>query len=279
MISTLVARGGLVAHGGGVLVAPAAPVTFEQQVAIACAVTNGVACHPTAGRLWAFRRTPSTCDVHVVVAHGRHPQVRAGIIVHRSRDLPATDVVNRGDGIRLTSPPRTIFDAAGTVVPADLESMIEQGIDRGNFTIGTLWRTCQRLRTHGRCGGAALAAVLAARPSWRRPARSDYELRLERAMGARGFPPLTREYAIVIAPGEVVHPDLGLPEYGFFVEVDHLSWHGGREETAYDRRRDMKLRLLGAQVERVTDVAIEHHLDETVEDLWTRWQQVRRARE
>ena len=89
---------------------------------------------------------------------------------------------------------------------------------------------------------------------------------------------LTREHAIVIAPGEVIHPDLGLPEDGFFVEVDHLSWHGGRHETAYDRRRDMKLRLVGAQVERVSDIAIEHHLDETVEDLWMRWQQVRRAR-
>ena len=72
-----------------------------------------------------------------------------------------------------------------------------------------------------------------------------------------------------IAPGKVVHPDLGVPEHGFFVEVDHLSWHGGHLEGAYDRRRDLKVRArTGFHVERVTDIAIDHHLDETIEDLW-----------
>lgn len=96
-------------------------------------------------------------------------------------------------------------------------------------------------------------------------------------MRARGFPPLTREHPVEIAAGVVIHPDLGLPDDGFFVEVDHLTWHGGRRETAYDRRRDIKARLMGVHIERVTDLALDHCLDETVEDLWLRWQQVRAA--
>ena len=96
-------------------------------------------------------------------------------------------------------------------------------------------------------------------------------------MRARGFPPLVREHPIEIASGHVIHPDLGLPSDGFFVEVDHLTWHGGRRESAYDRWRDTQVRLAGACVERVSDVAIDERLAETVEDLWLRWQQARRG--
>ena len=60
--------------------------------------------------------------------------------------------------------------------------------------------------------------------------RSDYELRLERAMRRRGFPGLARSTRVTLGDGSVVHPDLGIPEDGFFVEVDHLTWHGGRGE-------------------------------------------------
>ena len=61
--------------------------------------------------------------------------------------------------------------------------------------------------------------------------------------------------------------------------MDHLSWHGGRLETAYDRQRDLKVRAgTGFHVERVTDVAIDHHLDETVDDLLAVWRRVRERR-
>ena len=74
---------------------------------------------------------------------------------------------------------------------------------------------------------------------------SDHELRLERAMRERGFPQLARGHRLELSTGEVIHPDLGIPEHSFFVEVDHLSWHGFRSETAYDRRRDLKMRVDG----------------------------------
>ena len=140
------------------------------------------------GSCGLFRKTPRCPEIHVCIPERRRAGNRPGIVVHRCRDLPATDVVTRADGVRLTSPPRTIFDAAASVSPTDLESMIEQGLDRANFTLPTLWRQCNRLRINGRSGGARLADVLRSRPSWRRPARSDYELRLERAMRRTWLP-------------------------------------------------------------------------------------------
>jgi very-short-patch-repair endonuclease len=180
--------------------------------------------------------------------------------------------VRRDDGIAVTSPPRTAFDAAWHLSRDDLESLIEQGIQRQMFTIPTMWAIARRLREHGRPGSARLGEVLTGREVWRKPVDSDYELRLERAMRRRGFPPLERQCRIELANGKIIHADLGIPEHGFFVEVDHLTWHGGRMAADYDSRRDLQVAALGLHVERVTDTSIDRHLLETVDALYTIWQ-------
>jgi hypothetical protein len=271
-VDGLVARGRLTRAGNGVLVSTCWPSTLQQRMVIACAVTSGVIAFPTAGQIWELRKPPRRPDVHLWIPNSRCLVERDGLRVHRTSDLPSTDVVHRRDGIDVTSPPRTAFDAAAWLAADDLESLIEQGIHHPYFTIPTLWGLAQRLCRKGGRGSTRFVDVLTRRPAWRRPVESDHELRLERAMRDRGFPPLTRGHRLELSTGEVIHPDLGLPEHGFFVEVDHLSWHGFHRETAYDRRRDMKVRADGYHVERVTDLALDHDLDATIEDLWTIWQ-------
>jgi very-short-patch-repair endonuclease len=280
VIDGLCGRGRLNHIGGGVLVSASGPQTFEQHLAIACALTGGVISFPTAGKVWEFRKTPTLKTVHVTVTR-EHASVTVPdwIVVHRSCELPRCDVVHRRDGIAVTSPPRTTVDAAAWLEANDLESLIEQGIGREYFTIPTLWGHARRLCHRGRRGSTLFIDVLGRRDVWRRAVDSDYELRLERAMRAAGFPPLTRQHRLEIGPGTIIHPDLGIPEDGFFVEVDHLSWHGGRLEGAYDRRRDRKLRATtGYHVERVTDLDIDHDLEETIADLLTVWRRVRALR-
>ena len=159
----------------------------------------------------------------------------------------------------------------------DLESLIENGIDRGDFTLATVRHVATAAGGRGRPGSARLSAVLAARDPVRRPVRSDYELRLERAMRRRGFPPLIREHRLELSSGEVIHPDLGLPDHGFFIEVDHLTWHGRHQRVDYDSRRDRRARADGYHIERVTNLAIDEDLDITIEDLWIVWQRVLRS--
>lgn len=275
MIETMVANGRLRRSWRGVFVVASAVDTVEHRMAVACATTGGVVCFPTAGKVWQMRGVPRRDEVHVWVPWERRIDAPNGVVVHRSRHLPDGDIVRRDDGIALTAPPRTVFDAAAWVHPERLESMIEQGLDRGTFTMPTLIAVQRRLRRCGRDGSGRFAAVVAAREPWRKAVESNDELRLERAMRRRGFPPLTRGHPIVLPDGVVIHPDLGLPEDGFFVEVDHHTWHDGRRDSAADKRRDRKARLVGCNIERVSDLAIEHELAETVEDLWQRWRQVR----
>jgi very-short-patch-repair endonuclease len=51
------------------------------------------------------------------------------------------------------------------------------------------------------------------------------------------------------------------------VEVDHVTWHGGRLDAQRDKRRDRQLARLGWTVVRVTDDDVTRRLDEAVQHI------------
>jgi very-short-patch-repair endonuclease len=277
-LRTLVESGLLVSVARGVLVAAAWPDSLEHRMAVACAVTGGVISFPTAGLVWQFRKTPRLEDAYVTITEGRRIDPLPGLVIHRSCYLPECDVVRRDDGIAVTSPPRTAFDAAWWLCEDDLESLLEDGMHRRYFLLPTLREIRGRMCSRGRPGSRRFREVLDSRDPTLCPVHSDYELRLERALRKRGFPKLQRQCHLELGSGVVIHPDLGIPARGFYIEIDHLTWHGGRLATDYDCRRDLEVAALGHHVERVTNVAIDRHLDATVEALWTIWQRVLRSR-
>jgi hypothetical protein len=235
-------------------------------------------CFPTAGLAWALRKSPRVAETHVAIHEGRRIDPIPGLIINRTCYLPELDIVRRKDGIALTSPPRTVFDAARWLDDDDLESLIEDGLHRRYFVIPTLQDLGRRMCSRGRPGSKRFREILDRRDPTRSPVASDYELRLERALRKRGFPPLQRQCRLVLGDGSVIHPDLGIPERGFYIEVDHRYWHDGRLPSANDSRRDLEIAALGHHVERVSDVAIDRHLDATVNALWQIWQRVLRSR-
>ncbi len=79
VIDGLCQRGRLEHIGNGVLVCPAGAATFEQRLAIACALTGGVISFPTAGKVWEFRKTPTTSAVHVTVPRQTNGGCRLGL--------------------------------------------------------------------------------------------------------------------------------------------------------------------------------------------------------
>jgi hypothetical protein len=277
-VAALVRQGRLASASRGVLVSTCWPDTLDRRMAVACAITNGVIAFPAAGLVWSLRKTPRADVIDVCVAGDRRVRAAPGVRIHRTRCLPDADIVARPDGVRVMSPPRTAADAARMLSVTDLESLVEHGIDLGYFTFSTFRRVAEPLCGKGWHGSGRLRAVLAAREPWKRPVRSDHELRLERAMRRRGFPPLTREHRLELSSGEVIHPDLGIPSDGFYVEMDHLTWHNRRAQSAYDRQRDLRARADGYHIERVSDLALDSDLGGTIEDLWKVWQRILRSR-
>lgn len=75
-----------------------------------------------------------------LVPHGCSPEL-PDIVVHRCRRIDPIDVAQRRpDGIRLTSVPRTIFDAAALVDEAAIASVIEQALAEQRCTLVTMVR-------------------------------------------------------------------------------------------------------------------------------------------
>jgi very-short-patch-repair endonuclease len=104
------------------------------------------------------------------------------------------------------------------------------------------------------------------RADWQKPAGSGLELRVLRALEQRGVV-LVRQYALELADGSTIHPDGADPSIKWALEIDHVTWHGGRLDAQYDKTRDRAARLVGWQVERVTDQELAENFDAVIDQL------------
>ncbi|MEO6651647.1 MAG: hypothetical protein ABIP17_03215 [Ilumatobacteraceae bacterium] len=91
------------------------------------------------------------------------------------------------------------------------------------------------------------------RSDWQRPAGSKLELQVLRALRAAGIPELVQQYPITLPNRTVIHPDAADPRIKWALEIDHVTWHGGRADAQRDKGRDRGLRRIGWEVDRVTD--------------------------
>jgi hypothetical protein len=239
-------------------------VGFEQRCLGAClASPKLVVSGPSAGTLLKLRNMP-TGSVHFVT---RDRSVRlSGVVTHLTTVLPTSDWSTRPDGIRVLRPVRLAADLARFLDDHDLESVIEQMIDRGLVSIPALYACGRRLAGRGRDGSRRLARVLDARPAWSKPKDSDLEVRLFRALSANGVV-LDPQVAIDLGGGLLLRLDGADRGRRFGVEVDHVTWHGGRIAAQRDKWRDRQLMRIDWVVARVTDEDLAQRFESTVAEL------------
>ncbi|MFP3906755.1 MAG: type IV toxin-antitoxin system AbiEi family antitoxin domain-containing protein [Acidimicrobiales bacterium] len=220
----------------------------------------------SAGRLLGFREMTDP-GVHILVPHGARLDL-PGARVHRCRQIDPVDITGRrSDGIRLTSPPRTLFDSAAILGTDRTESVIEQALAERRCTLNTLMATAARLYHARRPGADVFVGVLDARPSWRRAVRSELERRVRQAIAAKGVPEPEVNMPYRLQNGRRIEIDLAWPEWRTAVEVDHRFWHDVPLQSVRDKRRDRKLAREGWQTVRFPEREIAECLDELVEDL------------
>ena len=224
--------------------------TFQSTCTAACAAEGSatITCGG-ATRLWEFRSC-THLDLHVTTTSSGLVYA-TGPTLHRTRSLPDSHVYERADGIRVTSPARTMFDISRHVKFHTLESAIEQGLRRHQFDMPTLYDMATTMCRRGRAGSALFTAVLESRPSWRRPADSAPELVLRNLLEGVGVH-LETQVGLCLPNGAVIHPDLGDAAVRFYIEIDDHEWHGGRAASMYDDQRDRQVRLGGGWIERVS---------------------------
>lgn len=247
------------------------PLTFMARCVAACAahpdlVITGL----SAGRIWELRKLglplePPAGEVLTATAPVRGAPSLSGVRIRRSNDLRLSDLVRRDDGIRVATPARTWFDLGAQVGDRAFESITEQVIDR-YCTVPTLWATRRRLAGRGRDGAARVNRVLDARPAWHKPADSDLEVRVLRALRDRGLD-LVPQHRLALRNGSVAFIDAADPLLRWGVEVDHVTWHGGRFDAQADKARDRQAGLLGWRIERVTDDEVARNLEAVADEL------------
>ena len=130
--------------------------------------------------------------VHIV--RGRNPGVRSSelAVVHTSTTFDERHIAVV-DGIRVTTPARTIFDLAGVVHPKRVERLLDRAWSRGLLTGWVLRRTLDELAVRGRPGIQLLRELADARPEDFRPPESNLEARVNELLVADGQRPLERQ--------------------------------------------------------------------------------------
>ena len=246
---------------------PSVPFDEMSRCAAVClAHADTAVAGPTAGRLWGFRRLPADHRIHVLAPPASHPFAPDWVIPYRTAAFHPHDIIERSDGIRVTSRARTAFDLSRWLRPSDLLSVIEQAAHDGNLTDADLhevaidWVSPRRpwatvfLRQVGRRlpGGAA---------------ESHPEVRVANALANASVFGLVRQFRIDLPDYGAARFDLAVPRLKWAIEVDVHPTHGETEGTRNDQRRDIAARSAGWEVSRISRSLYENSFDQTITDL------------
>ena len=256
----------------GVYRLASSPLTFHARCRAVCAadLSLTLSCF-TSGSILGLRRCGSPW-LHAVTNRLTKP-VGPSVKVHRTT-LDLTDRTTcRDDGIRHTDAAQTSFDLGKHVSDLTLRSIGEQVIADGLATYDDMAARAVDIGTKGRPGGSRVLRVLGTRSPAGGAADSHGEVILFEALRRAGLNELVRHPPVRLRTGDVVHPDMGVPTVGFYIEVDHQTWHTDTASVEYDKWRDREVRLTGGEVERVPTSQIERSLPSVVADLLQRYSQ------
>ena len=199
---------------------------------------------------WELRPAP-TGPVHVTLPGRGGRDRRPGIILHRA-PLEHGDWMLR-DGLRITSPARTLLDLAPYLDERGLERALDEAHYRGLVSRARLGETLAR--NAGRSGVPALRRALAGHELGSTRTESELEETFVRAYREHGgfgfrcqerFPPY--------------RADLFFPTQQMIVEVDGPA-HRTKRRRAADAVRDRELADRGFPTIRVTDEEIDADIE------------------
>jgi very-short-patch-repair endonuclease len=188
--------------------------------------------------------------VDITLPHGRR-RAHRGVAVHQ-RELRDDEWV-LFDGLRTTTPLRTLHDLAEVLSVSELRMAINEALVKGLVEPGELQPVV------GRRGAATMREAL-------------MQSRLTRSQVERLFLRLVRRAGVPL-PDETNHQVAGCEVDALWtrervvVEIDVVGTHGSGERFHADRRKDLLLRSHGFDVRRYSDHMLEHDALKVIADL------------
>ena len=266
-IAAMVRRGEVASIAPGVYRSMHVAQSDDQLLLAACAINeHALVGFTSAAKHWEFRRVGKH-PPRVLLPHGSALSI-PGLEVHRCRQIDAIDIVNCGD-LRVTSPPRTVFDCADILGADATESNIELLLDKEICTIWLLSQTLLRLGHSRRPGSRTFARVLVSRPAWRSAVETDLEMRVRQALVDAAVPPFESQHWIETPAGHRYRFDFAWPEAKVALEVDHSWWHAGAVSARHDKARDLEVAACGWLTARITEADVAEGLGVALANLAT----------
>lgn len=246
---------------------PSVAVDERTRCAGACLARPGVIiAGPTAGRLWGFRRLPPDQRIHVLAPPASHPVAADWVVPYRTASFHSVDVVERPDGIRVTSRARTAFDLARWLGDEDLLSVIEQAMHDGRITEPEMYAVAiDWVSPRRRWASAYLRQLQRRLPGG--AAESHPEVRVAQALARAGVHGLVRQFAIDLPGFGSARFDLAIPDLRWAIEVDVHPRHRETAGALSDRQRDLAAEEEEWQVTRIGRTAYEARFEATIEHL------------
>lgn len=206
----------------------------------------------TAAALYGFR-SMARKRIEVTVPPTVYVSVPGWIRIRRSAWVEPDDVVTRLDGLRLSSPLRTLFTLAAEFNEHRFERAAEDAWHLGLVSPDQASEYLATVRRSGRRGVARFEAWLDSVAARTKPSQSGLELDVVDAIRRAGLPEPDRQHPLRLLSGELIHIDVAWPAIQFGLEPGHSWWHGGDLRKRADEARDRACAEVGWQVERLDE--------------------------
>ncbi|MGH2757546.1 MAG: type IV toxin-antitoxin system AbiEi family antitoxin domain-containing protein [Actinomycetota bacterium] len=197
----------------------------------------------------ALFKMPGFPPGSVELSTTRDRRSRAGIIVHRVKQLGPQEVGRRGE-MRVTTATRTLIDLSATSSSECFEVAFHFSLHRKLTSLGRL-RWAARCLPPGAPGSPRLREMLELYSENERPPESPLEVRVLRLLAKERLPPPIRQHPVVAA-GRRYRIDLAYVGPRVAIEVDGYRWHSNRLSWDKDRTKLAALQAAGWQVVRAT---------------------------
>lgn len=243
-----IADGILVRVSRGVLALPGAATRPDLELRAAMRALNAIVSHESAAQIHGL--APIIAERPTVSVSHRSTHQFPGLVVHQSTDLVEGHIEVR-EGLRITTPPRTIIDLAQVVHPARLERVVDNALASGKVDILELNTLFNSLARKGKKGTKALRAVITRRVD-DPPTESTLETELLQLLERAGLPEPVRQFKAPWLKPIDGRVDLAYTAERVVVEGDSRRWHALFEAFETDRRRDNAAQLAGWIVLRFT---------------------------
>jgi len=230
----------------GVYLLPGAEWGFRQecQAALLAAGPKSVLCRRTVAHIFGLLPKPPFIEVFLPLSE-RAPAL-APVRVCRTGTLRPADLAEM-DGLRVTTPTRTVIDLAAVLQPPELRAVL---IEAQQKRLITLDRVDRRIDGLGPVRGIGVVRRLV----WElHPERCDsiLEHRVRALIRGAGLPTPAPQPWPVPAGGRSLRIDIAWPAKRLGLEVDGLAYHSGHADLDRDHRRGNALVLAGWRILRV----------------------------